>query len=318
VPSSLVDTGAKLARIDLVKMPSGEGPKLPLDPTARKEALRGPKDPPSNSGVGAPSRPKPAPEEDWSSLGLADPAPSVKPPSSSSKKPYSRKHSVGIEMPLPTAGEADISEKPPALPAELEMSLPIHDGPRQLIPRPSMELEAVIPTAEKAPEPAAAPPPARRPLPSAELEMPLPTVAAAPVEPSSAVSTPRREAPEPVPPSPPAKADDGLDFELHAPASGRHGAAAPLDRGAPQVITAPVPGKLKLQVARPTLGERLVLPVALLLGGLVVGLADFAYHKITGNSLELGPVRPFWIAAPLALVGVGLLLWRLIGVHEDE
>jgi hypothetical protein len=31
----------------------------------------------------------------------------------------------------------------------------------------------------------------------------------------------------------------------------------------------------------------------------------------------LGPLRPFWIAAPLAIVGVGFTLWRFIGGDHD-
>ena len=64
--------------------------------------------------------------------------------------------------------------------------------------------------------------------------------------------------------------------------------------------------------------ERLKAPVGMLLASLVVAGIDTIYHKVTGNPLELGPVRPFWIAAPLALVGVGFLLWRLMGAHDDE
>jgi hypothetical protein len=58
--------------------------------------------------------------------------------------------------------------------------------------------------------------------------------------------------------------------------------------------------------------ERLRAPVGILLLALVVAGADTAFHRITGEGLMLGPIRPFWIAAPLALIGVGLTLWRLI------
>ena len=34
--------------------------------------------------------------------------------------------------------------------------------------------------------------------------------------------------------------------------------------------------------------------------------------------LMLGPVRPFWIAAPLTLFGVGFTLWRLVGTQRDD
>ena len=58
--------------------------------------------------------------------------------------------------------------------------------------------------------------------------------------------------------------------------------------------------------------------MALLLVGLILGIVDVVFVKMEGNPLQFGPVRLSWIAAPFALAGVGLLLWRLIGVHEDE
>ena len=43
-----------------------------------------------------------------------------------------------------------------------------------------------------------------------------------------------------------------------------------------------------------------------------MSLADWLYTRATGEILALGPVRPVWVAGPLALVGVALTCWRLL------
>jgi hypothetical protein len=66
------------------------------------------------------------------------------------------------------------------------------------------------------------------------------------------------------------------------------------------------------------LRERLRGPLAILLAALAVATLDFVFHKVTGSQLAFGPVRPFWIAAPLALFGVGFTLWRLMEDRTDD
>jgi hypothetical protein len=68
----------------------------------------------------------------------------------------------------------------------------------------------------------------------------------------------------------------------------------------------------------PSLRQRLALPLGLLLSALAVASLEVGYHKYVGGDLMLGPIRPFWIAAPLALVGVGFTLWRLMEDQSDE
>ncbi len=66
------------------------------------------------------------------------------------------------------------------------------------------------------------------------------------------------------------------------------------------------------------LRERLRAPLGILLTAIVVASLEIGYHRLTGGDLSLGPVRPFWIAAPLALFGVGFTLWRLMEDRSDE
>jgi hypothetical protein len=64
--------------------------------------------------------------------------------------------------------------------------------------------------------------------------------------------------------------------------------------------------------------DRLRAPLGVLLLALAVAGADIGFLRLTGENLALGPVRPFWIAAPLALFGVGFTLYRLMEDRSDE
>jgi hypothetical protein len=65
------------------------------------------------------------------------------------------------------------------------------------------------------------------------------------------------------------------------------------------------------------LGARIRGPLAVLLLALVISLGEIAYTRITGTPLMLGPIRPFWLAAPIALIGVAFTLWRFMGDRDD-
>jgi hypothetical protein len=182
-----------------------------------------------------------------------------------------------------------------------------------------------------------------------DLEMDLPTPASEPPPPRSIRGS--RAAAEAAPPSarapasrspvslvdsPRLRAVEADEFDLGAPAppSLRGGppsssrnqpsrsqpdmrglAARPLDVESRPVGSA-VP---RLEVRRSTvsLGERLRAPLGILLLALAVALSDIVYTKVTESPLMLGPVRPFWIAAPLALFGVGFTLWGLMRDHDE-
>jgi hypothetical protein len=62
-----------------------------------------------------------------------------------------------------------------------------------------------------------------------------------------------------------------------------------------------------------SLGDRLRAPLAILALAITISAFEIAYTRLTGTSPMLGPLRPFWVAAPLAIVGVGFTLWRFIG-----
>jgi hypothetical protein len=155
----------------------------------------------------------------------------------------------------------------------------------------SGEFELSLPTVESAPAEAA--PRVERRTVSGELELNLPSSA-------SAVAPPRSPAD-----------DGGIDIVVSSQ-------RAPRLADVPPAAFTPAP---RFEVpARPqlSLGERLRAPLGTLLGSLAVALIAYFYQQSTGNPLVLGPVRVTWIAAPLALFGVGFLLWRLIGAHPDE
>src|SRR4029079_2306904 len=57
---------------------------------------------------------------------------------------------------------------------------------------------------------------------------------------------------------------------------------------------------------------RLGAPLLILVLALTVSLAEIGYSRLTGTMLMLGPIRPFWITAPLAAFGLAFMIWRLI------
>ena len=288
---SITATGSRLARIELAQI-AAPAVRIMGDPVAKPaEAPQAAKPEasaarPARSDPASTSKASAAPEEDWSTLGLAD-APAAKPP----RKPMSRKHSVGLELPLESRANS----------VDLEAALPIAPAGA-----PPVKADGAPPTAiGDAPEPAK-PAPARRA--SMDLELSLPTTDMA-LEPASQRAEPRKISGE-------------LELDLHV-GDGAPPSSDALGRRPEPTVQLMPPGAglrrdARLQRYAPSLGERLKAPLALVLVGLLLGLFDFAFLKLAGNPLQLGPVRLSWIAAPFALAGVGLLLWRLIGVHEDE
>jgi hypothetical protein len=61
------------------------------------------------------------------------------------------------------------------------------------------------------------------------------------------------------------------------------------------------------------LRERLRGPIGLVVLAIVISGGDLLYTRSTGELFQMASVRPLWISAPLALLGVGLACWRLIG-----
>ena len=61
-----------------------------------------------------------------------------------------------------------------------------------------------------------------------------------------------------------------------------------------------------------------VRPVLYVIGSLLIVLAmavaggDIILKQTTGESLSLGPVRPLYIAGPLGILGIVLILIRLV------
>lgn len=69
----------------------------------------------------------------------------------------------------------------------------------------------------------------------------------------------------------------------------------------------PVPG-----ASTAALKERLRGPVKLVVLGIAMMAADFAYSQYTGELFSLGPVRPLWVAGPLVVTGMLMALSRFV------
>jgi hypothetical protein len=62
------------------------------------------------------------------------------------------------------------------------------------------------------------------------------------------------------------------------------------------------------------LSERLRMPIRLVVAAIVLTVVDTIYTRATGELFTIVSLRPVWVTAPLALVGVGLAAWRLLDV----
>jgi hypothetical protein len=67
-------------------------------------------------------------------------------------------------------------------------------------------------------------------------------------------------------------------------------------------------------VRRPSqVTSRLGQPIRLILFAVLLMIADFIYKTMTGDAIAYGPVRVFWVAGPMAGIGVLWLVFALIG-----
>jgi serine/threonine-protein kinase len=57
-------------------------------------------------------------------------------------------------------------------------------------------------------------------------------------------------------------------------------------------------------------------PIKLLVAATLIMAGDYAYAAFTGQMLQFGPARPFWVAGPLAGIGAVLLLSRLLSLED--
>ncbi|MFO0591127.1 MAG: protein kinase [Polyangiaceae bacterium] len=57
---------------------------------------------------------------------------------------------------------------------------------------------------------------------------------------------------------------------------------------------------------------------AILLGvAIAIMLIDLVAVRVWGTTIAVGPVRPVWVAGPLALVGSVLLIWKVVSEEDD-
>lgn len=69
----------------------------------------------------------------------------------------------------------------------------------------------------------------------------------------------------------------------------------------------PVPG-----AGTAALKERLRGPINLVVLGIAVMAADFAWSQYSGELFSIGPVRPLWVAGPLVVAGIVMALSRFV------
>jgi len=258
-----------------------------------------------------------------------------------SSKPASPKPASPRIAPVPISKPVTMGEtpKPPARPepsGEWELELPSGSAPS--VSGPPSDLEMSLPLGTVAPfssDPPQRPPEARHH--SLELELPLRPRSDPPAPPAEVErSRPGRPAPEPASPTSKqvrratSEPDDfGIDLPTRPDPPSRSTAsptAAAFDVAAVSRRSNPGVGVRHDPPLHPPPRsrsggqdglQRLRAPLGVLFLALAVAGFDIVYHRLTGGDLTFAGIRPFYLAAPLALIGVGLTLWRLMEVRDD-
>ena len=86
----------------------------------------------------------------------------------------------------------------------------------------------------------------------------------------------------------------------------------------PRSRISPPPPRAAASLDLRDLGILLRRPLQLMAAAIGITLIDVLVTRFAGATLMIGPVRPAWIAGPLALAGVAFALWRIFGARSDE
>ncbi len=284
-PADAAPTGARLGRIELQK-------KLVPIAVARAPALD-PDAAPNSAAFNF----------SMDDLGVAGPAPAA------------ARYNAGMEEVLEESLEASLDSARGGggggygEEASLEFDLPpaAHNArPSYAEPAPAARYSGVPPQAQTPVAPAVRS--VRPPAASLDLEEDL----AAP----SRVSAPPRNSALPRSVAPPPREIDFPVASFETTVAPRR--SDPIPRRAEIApVAAPAPLGRVDEPEPMSLGDRLRAPLAILAIAITISAFEIAYTRITGTAPMLGPLRPFWVAAPLAIIGVGFTLWRFIGGDND-
>jgi serine/threonine-protein kinase len=162
------------------------------------------------------------------------------------------------------------------------------------------------------------PPPVSSPLSRA-----LAPTQMAPVATASRVRRPEGDLPT-ARAAPASSAPPSVPFELADQGPGLHASPASRPRAQPAAappirLAAPLPrerGTLaapQRDRASADLREQLRGPIGLIIVAIAISGGDLLYTRSTGELFHVASIRPLWISGPLALIGVGLACWRLLG-----
>jgi serine/threonine-protein kinase len=94
---------------------------------------------------------------------------------------------------------------------------------------------------------------------------------------------------------------------------------APSSRRRPPVAARPEPARPASTSTEDMaeLRDRLRLPLTIVGLAVLIAVVDVAVANLSGQLLRIQGIRPLWIAAPLAVLGVALAFWRLLGDRDD-
>jgi serine/threonine-protein kinase len=120
--------------------------------------------------------------------------------------------------------------------------------------------------------------------------------------------------------------DDDDDFELGAYLPAKAPPSTPIALDGVGLTSVPPSRRARAVastvVARPPRSEavsirsKLKQPIQLTVAGCLVMVADYAYAAVNGEPFAIGPLRAFWIAAPLVIGGIGIAVVRLLASDD--
>jgi eukaryotic-like serine/threonine-protein kinase len=152
--------------------------------------------------------------------------------------------------------------------------------------------------------------PARAPAPASRVRRPEGDLSTTP-------GVPRASAPPAVPFE---LADPGAALPPSPASRPRVQPGAPAPRPAASIpLAAPLPREQGTLAgpghdrAAANVREQLRGPIGMVIVAIAITVGDVLYTRSTGELFQVASFRPMWVSAPLALIGVGLACWRLLG-----
>ena len=121
-------------------------------------------------------------------------------------------------------------------------------------------------------------------------------------------------------PEPPPSSRRGDEIDLASTARSASGAIGFTSSSPPRTRSSPPPAREPLRSepdAMERAKKRYGWPAILIGAAIVITVLDLVAVRVWGQPIALGPVRSFWLAGPLVVVGAALLIWKVVAEDDD-